>query len=303
VLVLAGAAVTCQARTAADTDTAAPAGGADDDAASAVAASAGGSATGDSFFDKWFAISDAAKEAQPHWMTPVVTVTPRLEQEFRYDMFWQGRPNNVTLDNYGNNKGLEIIPTHNTEVIIAVPAYQVRTNAKGVQTTGWTDETFLLKYRFLAENEEHGNYIVTGFLGLQVPTGSEAFTANHTIITPTLSGGKGWGTREQGFDIQTTLGIAIPTGGTKALGQPVSWNTTFQLYKGKFWPAIEVNYTYFHQGPNDGKSQLALTGELVIGRYELSHRVKLIFGGAYQQVVSSFKTFNSTWYVTGRLAF
>src|SRR5438309_842053 len=28
---------------------------------------------------------NAAKESQPHWMTPVVTVTPRLEQEFRYD--------------------------------------------------------------------------------------------------------------------------------------------------------------------------------------------------------------------------
>src|SRR5438477_5012549 len=33
-------------------------------------------------------IGNAAKESQPHWMTPVVTVTPRLEQEFRYDQFF-----------------------------------------------------------------------------------------------------------------------------------------------------------------------------------------------------------------------
>ena len=41
------------------------------------------SAGSGSWLDNWFATSDAAKEAQPHWMTPVVTVTPRLEQEIR----------------------------------------------------------------------------------------------------------------------------------------------------------------------------------------------------------------------------
>src|ERR1700693_5643344 len=97
-------------------------------------ASAGGGG-----FEGWFATSDAAKESQPHWMTPVVTVTPRLEQEYRYDQSWQDRPKNVTLDNYGAGKGLELIPTLNTELIVGVPAYQVRTNAAG-RTTGWADE-------------------------------------------------------------------------------------------------------------------------------------------------------------------
>src|SRR5689334_24228207 len=88
-----------------------------DDAASDATASS---------VNSWFATSDAAKESQPHWMTPVVTVTPRLEQEFRYDQSWQDRPKDVTLDNWGGGKGLELIPTLNTEVIIGVPAYQVR---------------------------------------------------------------------------------------------------------------------------------------------------------------------------------
>src|ERR1700758_24303 len=73
--------------------------------------------------EDWFAISDAAKESQPHWMTPVVTVTPRLEQEFRYDPRWQDRPRGAQLDTYGGGKALELIPTPDTEVIIGVPAY------------------------------------------------------------------------------------------------------------------------------------------------------------------------------------
>jgi hypothetical protein len=35
------------------------------------------------WFEDWFARSDAAKDSQAHWMTPLVPVTPRLEQEFR----------------------------------------------------------------------------------------------------------------------------------------------------------------------------------------------------------------------------
>ena len=267
---------------------------------SAAAEDASGSSYG--FIDSWFQTSDAAKEAQPHWMTPVITVTPRLEQEFRYDQSWQDRPKNVTLDNWGGGKGLELVPTLNTELIIGVPAYQVRDNAAG-RTTGWADETFLLKYRLAAENEEHGNYIVTGFLGVSVPTGSEAFTNHKTIITPTLAGGHGWGTREQGFDIQSTLGIAVPVANLRTLGSPISWNTAFQGHVGKLWPELEVNYTYFKEGPNDGRSQTALTAGVVAGRFELSHRMRFIIGGGYQKVVSSFKTFNHTWLLTARLAF
>jgi len=263
---------------------------------------AGGSAVGGSFAQRWFANSDASKAAQPHWMTPIVTVTPRLEQEFRYDQTWQDRPKDVTVDNYGNGKGLELIPTFNTEVIIGVPAYLVRDTPEG-QTRGWADETLLLKYRFLSANEEQGNYIVTGCLGVSLPTGSEEFTNHKTIITPTIAAGKGWGTREKGFDIQSTLGIAIPTGNLRTLGSPITWNTTFQAYAGKLWPELEVNYTYFKEGPHDGKSQAALTAGIVFGRFALNQRLRFIIGGGYQWVVSSFKTFNDTWLLTARLAF
>jgi len=235
-------------------------------------------------------------------MTPVVTVTPRLEQEFRYDQSWQNRPKNVSLDNYGGGKGFEIIPAPNTELIIGVPGYQLRTNAAG-RTTGWADETFLVKYRFAAENEEHGNYIVTGFLGVSVPSGSAAFSNNYTIVTPTLAAGKGWGTRAAGFDVQSTLGVAVPTANLSTLGMPVTWNTALQGHCGKLWPELEAQYVYFKDGPNDGRSQLALTAGVVVGRFELSHRARLIIGGGFQKVVSSFKTFERTWLLTARVAF
>ncbi len=69
----------------------------------------------------WLARADKARESQPHWLTPLATTTPRLEQEFRYDIVWQelGAGRNVT--NFGNSKGLELIPTERTEIILGVP--------------------------------------------------------------------------------------------------------------------------------------------------------------------------------------
>ncbi len=263
----------------------------------------GAESTSGSFLSNWLARSDASKEEQPHWMTPVVTVTPRLEQEYRYDQTWQSRPKNVVLDNHGGGKGLELIPTENTEIILGVPGYQTRTTPKG-RVEGWADQTFLLKYRALSANEEHGNYIVTGFLGVSVPTGSDVFTNHKSIITPTLAVGKGWGSRSAGFDIQSTASIAIPTGDKRTLGMPIAWNTAFQAHVlEKLWPEIEVNYTHYKDGPNDGRTQVAMTVGLVLGRFEITPRIKFIIGGGYQKPVSSFYTYNHTWLLTARAAF
>jgi hypothetical protein len=256
------------------------------------------------FFKEWFQRSDRAKESQPHWMTPVVTVTPRLEQEYRYDQQWQIRPKGVDRENFGINKGLELIPTEHTELIISVPSYIKDTNSKGVVTEGWADESFLLKLRLLSENEEHGNYIVTAFLGVAIPTGSEAFTTNQTVWTPTIAAGKGWGTREKGFDIQSTLSISYGDVSQAEIGEPIMWNTAFQLHVfDKLWPEVEVNYTHYEQGPNAGKSQTVITTGLILGRYQLIDRVKFVFGFAYQEAVSSFRTFNSSWILTARAPF
>ena len=52
-----------------------------------------------------------------------MTVTPRLEEEFRYDQLWQAQPHGKALDNFGANKGLELIPFQNTEIILGVPGW------------------------------------------------------------------------------------------------------------------------------------------------------------------------------------
>jgi hypothetical protein len=276
-------------------------------AASAAAepdASATSPASGsESFVDAWFANSDAAKEAQPHWMTPVVTVTPRLEQEYRYDQSWQNRGNFVDQTSYGGGKGLELIPTANTELIIGVPAYQTR-NRPAAKIDGLADDTLLLKYRFSSANEEHGNYIVTGFMGVSVPTGGQSFTEHTAIYTPTIAAGKGWGTRDAGFDIQSTLGISLPGAYLKDQGRLIGWNTALQAHVfEKLWPEIEANYTHYKDGPDDGKNQLALTAGVVAGRFEVTRRIRLILGGGYQKTLSTFHTFNHTWLVTARAAF
>ena len=79
------------------------------------------SAAQDGFPANWFNMVSKTQAEQPHWITPLATTTPRLEQEFRYDLQWQTHNSGVTTDNYGVSKGLEIIPAKNFEVILAVP--------------------------------------------------------------------------------------------------------------------------------------------------------------------------------------
>jgi hypothetical protein len=69
------------------------------------------------FFADCFNMVSATQAQRPHWITPLATTTPRLEQKFRYDIQWQTHNSGVTTDNYGVSKGLEIIPAKNVEVI------------------------------------------------------------------------------------------------------------------------------------------------------------------------------------------
>jgi hypothetical protein len=251
------------------------------------------------FFHSWFSMVSATQAEQPHWITPVVTVTPRLEQEFRYDMSRQVQPNGTTvLENYGNSKGLEIIPTRHTEIIVSPPPYIVR-SFNGVPD-GFGDLSFLLKYRFLAANEEKGNYIFTAFLGASLPTGSHTNGALDSTITPTLAAGKGWGN----FDLTSTFGAILPVDETKKIGRQVVWNSVAQYrFRGKIWPEIEANYTYFSEGPNNGKTQVFLTPGIVIGRFHIWHRLGFTVGSAVQIASTHFHTYNHKYILSVRFPF
>src|SRR5213080_5318263 len=123
------------------------------------------------FLEQWQARVTQTQAEQPHWVTPLVTVTPRLEQEFRFDILRQRIPGGKDLLNLGGGKGLELIPSRRIEIIIAAPPPYLIHHDPNVKD-GFGDETFLLKYRVASGNEEHGSYILTFFLSGSIPTGS-----------------------------------------------------------------------------------------------------------------------------------
>src|SRR5271170_4796278 len=259
------------------------------------------------YFADWFPRVTRIQSEQPHWITPLVTVTPRLEEEYRYDQLWQAQPHGKALDNFGANKGLELIPFQNTEIILGVPGWVAhngklppppKKGAEKPDVDGWADETFLVKYRLLSANEENGNYILTVFMGFSAPTGSDGNSSRHALFTPTVAFGKGWGN----FDFQSTLGIAVPNGGMQRLGAPLAYNTAFQyrLFR-YFWPEFEVNYTWWPNGEKDGINQVFLTPGLLIGRIPIHDRIGMTFGAGYQVAVTHHPTYNNAVIATGRI--
>jgi hypothetical protein len=249
------------------------------------------------FFHDWFGMVAETQAEQPHWITPLATTTPRLEQEFRYDTQWQVHNSGVVTHNYGVSKGLEIIPAKHFEVIIAVPPF-ITDNPNSHD--GFGDWQFLIKYRILAKNEEHGDYILTAFFQMSVPSGQYKQGALRPIITPTIAYGKGY----KNFDVQGTLGAGLPTSDTPVIGRTLLSNTAFQyrVFK-KIWPETEVNYTHYYLGPNNGHDVVYLTPGVVLGKFQLWHRVGLTVGGGYQIATTSFHPTNHNAIFSFRVPF
>ncbi|HZP46177.1 MAG TPA: hypothetical protein VFB15_11045 [Candidatus Binataceae bacterium] len=256
------------------------------------------------YFLDWFPRVTRIQSEQPSWVTPIVTVTPRLEEEFRYDQYWQGNQYGKATDVFGAGKGLELIPFQNTEFILGVPAWNAYNgkpqHGKDVKTDGWADETFLVKYRLLSANKENGDYILTAFMGFSAPTGDDGNSNHHGIFTPTIAGGKGFGD----FDFQTTAGISLPDGGLKRLGMPLAWNTAFQYRIARlFWPEFEVNYTWWPNGEREGQTQVFLTPGIVVGRIPVYQRVGITAGFGYQVAVTRRPAYNHAPILTARIPF
>jgi len=250
------------------------------------------------YFSDWFARVDKTQAEQPHWITPLFTTTPRLEEEIRYDQLWQENAKGITTDNYDGGKGLELIPFEKVEVIFNVPPYIAHNDPK--VRDGFGDVAFLVKYRLFSANEEHGNYILTAFLAWSLPTGDHKNGSLDAVVTPTIAYGKGLGH----FDVQGTFGIALPTADTNLIGRNYLWNNTFQyrIFR-KFWPEVELNSTFFQDGPRDGMKQNFVTPGLVIGRLHLWNRVGFSIGGGYQIATTHFHTNNHNAVLSIRFPF
>ncbi len=198
--------------------------------------------------------------------------------------------------NFGNGKGLEIIPTRRIELLFNVPPYlQHNSTAKD----GFGDVTFNSKFRVFARNEEHGNAIFTIFVGASIPTGSRTNGARNATVTPTLAGGKGFGK----FDVQSTVGATLPVRNGNGNGRPIAWNTTVQFHQDPhWWPEIESNYIYNKGGDNDGKMSEYITPGIV-SRWKLHNRVGVTLGAGIQLATSSYHTYNHNVVMSARLPF
>jgi hypothetical protein len=273
----------------------------------------------------WLDMVTASQNAQPHWMTPLITVTPRLEQELRWDVYdqqngagTQGNAQHLVSNGGPGGPRVEFIPTYNTEIILAAPPEISASGPKGTQTNPGDWPAFLAKYRFISANEQNGNYIVTGFFQMSVPSGYGAGISNNVLVAqPTLAFGKGWGD----FDIQSTISVQVPvdsyfcssaqcgtapkTGSVITnFGDPVLWNTTFQYHLWQyFWPAVEVNYEYWPNGTHAGLNQVLLTPELILGRFQIAPRQSLIVGAGYQMAVTNNPVTQNNFVATVRFTF
>ena len=262
-----------------------------------------GAAPSGGFLEDYFRMVARAQASQPRWISPLFTTTPRLNERFRYDFAFQARPGDVDLANYGNGKGLELIFTDHVAVTFGIPSYLDRDTPRGTQS-GWADETFQAKYRFASADEDHGNYCFSAFFGASVPTGTAPFSADVPVYTPTLAFGKGWGSREEGFDIQSTLGVSVPGGDKARVGMPVVWSTAFQAHVFRYlWPEFEIALTHWTDGPSDNKWQAIATAGIVAGRFPIAGRLHFDVGFGYQWAISAYRTYDSAWLATARLPF
>ncbi|HEY6448803.1 MAG TPA: hypothetical protein VIY53_20275 [Acidobacteriaceae bacterium] len=258
----------------------------------------------ENFVANWQARAARTQNEQPHWVTPLATVTPRLEQEFRADFVRQIAPKLTDTWVFDNGKGLELIPADHVELLFNLPTY---TEHNSATKDGWGDVSFLGKYRFLARNEQHGNAIITGFIGGSIPTGTYKNGQVNATVSPTLAAGKGY----RRMDVQSTLGAQIPVASGEEYGRPISWNTALQYKIGpekpgprtpSLWPEVEFNTTYYKGGDHDGKTQNFVTPG-VICRFPLHKRLGFVLGVGMQIATTQFHSYNHGLLLSARMPF
>jgi hypothetical protein len=258
--------------------------------------------TSTNFFSAWQNRVRATLSKQPSYPIPVIAPSMQLVQLFRFDYVHEYAPARTTTDIYDNGKGLNIIPFANTEIDINLPTYVQHNTPKTKDGAG--DFTTVVKFRPFASNDQHHDYSLGGQVQFTVPTGSYKNGTAVSTIVPTLMGGKGFGN----FAIQSTLGAILPTSETATIGRTVTWNTTAQYRIGKiFWPELEVNSNYYHEGANNGKNQTFLSPGFMVSKVNFRHtpgnRLALIFGAGYQVATSAFHSYNHALVLTSRFSF
>jgi hypothetical protein len=246
----------------------------------------------------WLDLEEKVQAAQPDWLSPLATTSGRLKQEFRYDIWDQPSRGGNRNYQFGGNKGLEVITSSRTQILIGVPTYTL-VSPNG-PPGGFGDLPLMLKFRISSAERTEGNYLVTFLLAATAPTGSHRYGAGEAVVTPTMAFGKGWGR----FDVQSTLGVNLPAGDTAKLGRQVLWNTAFQYQAArKLWPELEANSTFYTTGKHAGETQVFLTPGLGFGRAHLAGRFRVSSAVGVQIAATHFQTYNHRWMFSTRVSF
>lgn len=253
------------------------------------------------FFKAWEERVRATSTRQPAWPVPVVAPSSVIVQLARVDFAHQYTSTHTETWNYGNGKGINLIPFARTEFDINLPAY-IQHNTPKVKD-GTSDFSVVAKYRMFARSEG-SNYSTAVQMAFSVPTGSYKNGTAVSTMTPTVIGGKGFGK----LAVQSAIGGVLPTSSVATVGRTILWNSAAQYKVGKYlWPELEANASFFHGGANDGRNQLFLTPGLVISKIKLRKdprdRLGLVLGTGMQIATSHYHSYNHGLILTGRLTF
>ena len=274
-------------------------------AAAVLLAIASVPAKAENFFARFDSAAAVATREQPGWATPLVTVSPRVEQGFRTDFVRQSQPDGQSTWNYGNAKGLQIVPLPRIELRFSPPPFLAHTNPH--TPDGFGDTGFRIKYRAFGSPESRRNAIVTAELGATVPTGKNGNGSCCAILTPALEAGKGFGPLAFTLDAAGSL----PVTGASTLGRQVILNEAAEFHATSLlWLETEFNSTLFRGGKNDGREQTFITPGIILSRMKLAptrpgapNRLSLTLGAGEQIALTHFNIYNHSPVLTARLRF
>lgn len=263
---------------------------------------------GGDFLANWSERVERAKQTQPDWVPPLLTLSPLITQLVRWDSSYQSLGGGAHLLNLGSNKGLFLVPTEVNEVDLGIPSYERRYGPD--PASGFSDFQFLLvKQRLLSEPASEGDYILTAALSAQAPIGASAFTSRTYLVTPYLLAGKGFGH----FDVQASSALSFPTSRRDILGTTWATNLAAQYRVTRIlWPEVELNWTHWLGGSQRaGLNQLFMTFGLIAAPIPISRDVRLAFGAGFQvalapgQIYSPVPTpvYRNNIVFTGRVSF
>jgi len=237
---------------------------------------------------------------QPHWATPLVTTNPRVEEDIRVDFVRESLAGGQKSWNYGNTKGLQVVPFRRIELRFSPPPFIIHSDPH--VEDGFGDVALRAKVRLYGSSEEHRNAIVTALLGANVPTGKSGNGSCCAILTPTLEAGKGWGR----MDAITSLGGSLPVSNTAGLGRQMVWNNAVQYHATHYlWMETEINTTAYYGGKNDSKTQTFTTPGVIASRIPISRSGKIVMSLSVgeQIALTHFNTYNHSPIYSFRLRF